>query len=199
MIIRKVTQRERGAVKDFYLAMSADDRRKRFHGIISDERISAHTDGLDFSQHTILGAFKNLQLIGVAELAPGAEERELAFAVRPDMRCRRIGTRLMERILVHARMSGKGMVFVKFTSNNAPMRWMALKAGMVVRTDGDESRASKELPVPSAEELSRWFTKESFAPSDYFSVLGIERWESLATQSRRLAPQGRKALDALVA
>jgi len=199
MIIRQVTQRERGAVKDFYLAMSADDRRKRFHGTISDERISAHMDGLDFAQHTILGAFKNIQLIGVAEVASGAEESELAFAVRPDMRCRRIGTRLMERILVHAKMSGKGKVFVKFTSDNAPMRWMALKAGMVVRTDGEESHASKELPVPSAEERSRWLRQEAFAHSNYFSVLGIERWESLATQSKLLALQGRTTLDELTA
>ena len=195
MIIRKLRQHERGPVKDFYLALSHEDRRKRFRGIISDETISMHVDGLDFSQHTILGAFKQAQLIGVAELVPGAEESELAFAVRPDMRCRRIGTRLMERILVHARMSGKGKVFVKFPSDNAPMRWMAQKAGMVVRTDGDESYASRELPALSAEELSRWFMREAFAHSDYFSVLGIERWESLATQPRLAAPQIRKTLD----
>jgi GNAT superfamily N-acetyltransferase len=199
MIIRKLTQCERGTVKAFYLALSPDDRRKRFWGVAPDETISRHLDGLDFSQHMILGAFKNTQLIGVAELAPGAEESELAFAVRPDMRCRRIGTRLMERILVHAGMSGKGKVFVKFPSDNAPMRWMAQKAGMSVKTDGGESYASKELPVPSAEERSRWLRQAVFAHSDYFSVLGIERWESLATQSKLLALQGRKTLDALAA
>jgi GNAT superfamily N-acetyltransferase len=195
VIIRKLRQDERGAVKEFYFALSADDRCKRFRGTIFDEGISAHTDGLNFSRHTILGAFKHAQLIGLAELAPGAEESELAFAVRPDMRCRRIGTRLMERILVHASMCGEGKVSVKFPSDNAPMRWMAQKAGMVVKTDGGDSYASRELPAPNAEELRRWLMQEAFAHNDYFSVLGVECWESLATQPRLVAPQIRKTVD----
>ena len=200
MIIRKITAFERDAVKDFYLALPADDRRKRFCGTLSDEMISKYVGDLDFTRHTILGAFnEHAQLIGVAELAPGAKESELAFSVRPDLRCRRIGTRLMERILLHARMSGVERVFVMFLSDNAPMRRMAQSAGMVVKTDGGEAYASRELPAPRADELSRWFIQENVAHSEYFSVLGIERWGSLVTQSKSLAPQLRKTPDALAA
>jgi GNAT superfamily N-acetyltransferase len=195
VIIRKLRQHERGAVKDFYFALSADDRCKRFRDVNFDESISAHTDGLNFSRHTILGAFKHDQLIGVAELVPGAEESELAFAVRQDMRCRRIGTRLMERILLHASMCGEAKVSVKFFSDNAPMRWMAQKAGMVVKTDGGESHASRELPAPSAEELRRWLMQEAFAHNDCFSVLGVECWKSLATQPTVVASQIRKTAN----
>ena len=75
MIIRKITAFERDAVKDFYLALPADDRRKRFCCTLSDETISEYVGGLDFTRHTILGAFnEHAQLIGVAELAPGAKE-----------------------------------------------------------------------------------------------------------------------------
>ena len=200
MIIRKITAFERDAVKAFYLTLPAEDRGKRFCCTISDESLSKYVEGVDFMRDTILGAFnEHAELIGVAELVPGPNEGELAFAVRPDMRSRRIATRLMERILLHARMSGVGKVFVIFLSDNAPMRRMARNAGMVVKTDGGDAHASRELPAPSAEELSRWSTKEAAAHSEYFSVLGIERRGPLAAQPRPTAPQSRNTLDPLAA
>lgn len=66
---------------------------------------------------------------------------------------------------------------------------------MVVKTDGSESYASRELPAPSAEELCCWLMHEAFAHKEYFSVLGVECWESLATQPRQIAPQIRKTVD----
>jgi GNAT superfamily N-acetyltransferase len=190
MIIRKITAFERDGVKEFYFALSAEDRRKRFCGTLSDAAISMYVDSLDFARHTILGAFSpHAELIGLAELAPGTTESELAFAVRPDMRCRRIGTRLMERILLHARMSGIGKVFVMFLSENTPMRNLAKRAAMQVTADDSEASASRELPAPTAEELSYWFMKESVAHSEYFSVLGIERWRALVSQSQSTAHQ----------
>ena len=105
----------------------------------------------------------------------------------------------MERILLHARVSGLGKVFVMFLADNAPMRRMAQSAGMVVKTDGGEAYASRELPAPRADELSRWFMQEAVAHSEYFSVLGIERWGSLVTQSRPTAPQFRSTSNALAA
>ncbi len=198
MIIRKITAFEREAVKEFYLALSADDRRKRFCCLLSDETISRYVEGLDFMQHSVLGAFnEHGQLIGLAELAPGAKEGELAFSVRPDMRCRRIGTRLMERILLYARMSGVGKVFVMFLSENMPMRRLAQSAGMTVKMDGAEAYASQELPAPSADEVSRWFLQEAVAHGEYFTVLGIERWGSLVTQPRPTAPKFLSAPNAL--
>ena len=84
-----------------------------------------------------------------------------------------------------------------FLSDNAPMRRMAQSAGMVVKTDGGEAYASRELPAPKADELSRWFMQEAAAHSEYFSVLGIERWGSLVSPSKLTAPQTRKSLDEL--
>jgi len=200
MIIRKISAFEREAVKEFYLALSTDDRRKRFCCVLSDETISRYVEGLDLMQHTILGAFnEDAQLIGVAELAPGANKSELAFSVRPDMRCRRIGTRLMERILLYARMSGVGKVFVMFLSDNLPMRRLAQSAGMAVKVDGGEASASRELSAPSAEELSRWFMTEAVAHSEYFTVLGIQRWGSFASPPRPSAPKFHRSPNALPA
>jgi len=192
MIIRKMTSFERTSVKEFYLALSADDRRKRFCCLLSDDAISRYVDGLDFMQHSVLGAFNaRAQLIGLAELAPGDKESELAFAVRADMRCQGLGAKLMARIFLHAKMAGVRKVVVMFLSDNVPMRRLAQSAGMVVKTEGSEAYAARELPVPSAEEISRWFMQEAFAQSEYFGVLGIERWGSLVAQSAHPADDDR--------
>lgn len=200
MIIRKITAFERGEIRDFYLTLSADDRRKRFCCALSDEAVAKYVESLDLTRHTILGAFnEHAQLIGVAELAPGEDESELAFSVRPEMRCRRIGTRLMERVLLQARISGVRKVFVVFLSDNTPMRRMAQRAGMPAKAEGGEAYASRVLPAPSAEELTRWFVEDAVGHSEYFSVLGIKRWRSLATKPKYEAPRLRKTTGALAA
>ncbi|MBE0621709.1 MAG: GNAT family N-acetyltransferase [Burkholderiales bacterium] len=196
MIIRKITAFERNAVRRFYLDLSSDDRRKRFCCMLSDEAISKYVDGVDFMRHTILGAFnEHAQLIGLAELAPGTEENELAFSVRPDLRSRGIGTRLMKRSLLYARICGMRKVFVMFLSDNTPMSRLAKNAGMQVKTAGSETYAARELAAPSAQELSSWFIEEAIAHGEYFSVLGIERWGSLVAPPG--TPRPRDARDAV--
>ena len=200
MIIRTLTVFERDAVRKFYLALSTDDRCKRFCCTLSDETISRYVDGLDFTRHTILGAFnEHAQLIGLAELALAAEESEMAFSVRQDMRCQWIGTKLMERLLLRARICGVRKVLVMFLSENTPMRRMAKRAGMLQETDVGESYASRELLAPNAEELARWFIDEAIAHSKYFSILGIERWGTVVIQPKLRAARLRKTLDALAA
>lgn len=164
MIIRQIMACERDRVKEFYFAFSAEDRRKRFSYTLADATVSKYVDSFDFARYTILGAFSaHAELIGLAELAPGTTESELAFSVRPDMRCRRIGTRLMERILLHARMTGIGKVFVLFPSENTPMRNLARSAAMQETAEGSDTYASRDLPAPTAEELSHWPMQDSVA------------------------------------
>ncbi len=184
MIIRPLTVFERETVNSFYLALSPDDRRKRFCCSLSDETISSYVDGLNFTRDTILGAFdEQAQIVGLAELVRGAEASEMAFSVRPDKRGQKIGTMLMERLLSRARMCGARKVFVMFLSDNTPMRRMALRAGMSVQTADGESHAERELLPASAQELTRWFIEEGFAHSGYFSTLGMAQWGSLVDRS----------------
>jgi len=124
------------------------------------------------------------QLVGLAELVRGAEKKgEMAFSVRPDRRGQKIGTRLMHRLLLRATMCGVRKVFVMFLSDNAPMRKMASRAGMSVSSVDGEAQAERELPAPSAEELTRWFIEEGLAHGGYFSTLGMARWGSLVSSS----------------
>jgi GNAT superfamily N-acetyltransferase len=196
MIIRPLTIYEREAVRTFYLALSADDRRKRFCCSLSDETISSYVDGLNFARDTVLAAFdEQAQIIGLAELVRGAEANEMAFSVRPDKRGQKIGTTLMERLVSRARMCGARKVFVMFLADNTPMRRMALRAGMSVQTADGESHAERELPPASAQELTSWFLEEGLAHSGYFGTLGMAQWGSLVNPS---APAEGKRIKALV-
>jgi GNAT superfamily N-acetyltransferase len=153
MDIRILTDFERSAVRSFYLALSTGDRRKRFCSTLSDDAICKYVDGLDFTRHTILGAFVDqAELIGLAELAPGAEASEMAFAVRPDKRLQGIGTALMQALLAHARRCGRKKVLVIFLADNTAMRRLAARAGMRITTEGGEAYASRELAATGAAE-----------------------------------------------
>ena len=161
MIIRPLAASDRNLVKNFYLALNSEDRRKRFCGTVSEDVISNYVDGLNFTQHLVLGAFgDHARLIGVAELAPGAKAREMAFTVRQDMRSQRIGTRLLARILCHASMRGVRRVFVTFLADDAPMRRMAIRAGMQVQIARGEAYARRDILPPNAEDISQWAIDE---------------------------------------
>ena len=195
MIIRPLTVFEREAVRTFYLSLSPDDRRKRFCCTISDETISRYVDRLNFTRDTVLGAFdEQALLVGLAELVRGAAESEMAFSVRPDKRGQKIGTKLMQKLLLRARMCGMAKLFVLFLSDNTPMRRMASRAGMAVTTVDGESHAARELPSPSAAELAHWFMEESLAHSRYFGTLGFVRWGSLLNRCASTIPQPPRVL-----
>jgi GNAT superfamily N-acetyltransferase len=180
MIIRPLTLYEREAARSFYLALTPDDRRKRFCCTNSDETISRYVDRLNFTRDTVLAAFDDrANIIGLAELVRGPKESEMAFSVRPDRRGQKIGTSLLEKLMLRARMCGVRKVFVMFLSDNTPMRRMAMRAGMAVSTIDGEAHAVRELPAPSADELSRWFIEEGFAHGEYFGTLGLVRWDAL--------------------
>jgi len=188
MIIRPLTVFERKSARNFYLALPADDRRKRFCCTLSDETLSRYVDRLNFTRDTILGAFDEYaRIVGLAELVHGPEGSEMAFSVRPEWRGQKIGTLLMERLLSRARMRGVKKVFVIFLSDNTPMRRMALRAGMSVRTADGESHAARELPPASAQEVMRWFLEESLAHGGCFSTLGLAKWGSLVDRSASTA------------
>lgn len=199
MIIRPLTVFERETVRSFYLALSSDDRRKRFCCSLTNETISSYVDRLNFGRDTILGAFdERAQIIGVAELVLGPEAGEMAFSVRPDRRGQKIGTKLIERLLLRARMCGVRKVFVMFLSDNTPMRRMATRAGMAVTSFDGEAHAERELPAPSAEELAQWYVDESLSHGGYFGTLGIARWDALVKRSEAMLPEPLKAPPAPV-
>ena len=185
MFIRQLTVLERENVRNFYLSLSSDDRRRRFCCSLSDETISKYVDRLNFTRDTIIGAFdEQAQIIGLAELVRGPNESEMAFSVRPDRRGQKIGTKLLERLIARAGMCGIRKVFVMFLSDNTPMRKMASRAGMPVATADGESHAAREVPVPSAADLARWLAEEEQSQSGYLNALGVAQRGTFVDRSK---------------
>jgi len=184
IVVRPLTVFERDSVRQFYLALSKDDRRLRFCAMASDTIVAQYVDRIEFTRATVLGAFdERAHLIGLAELIHAANEGDMAFAVRADRRGMKIGTRLIERLLVHARMRGIRIVVVMFLCENTPMRRLAARAGMRVEADGPECNAYRELAAPTAQELTQWSVEDGISHSQYFSTLMIARCGSIATES----------------
>jgi GNAT superfamily N-acetyltransferase len=184
MIIRALTVFEREAVRKFYLSLSADDRRKRFCCTLSDDTISSYVDRVDFARDTILGAFdEQAKIVGLAELVRGTGASEMAFSVRPDRRGQKIGTKLIQKLMLRARLCGIAKVFVMFLSDNTPMRRMATRAGMALSIVDGEAHAQRELEAPSAEELAQWFMEESISHGECVGTLGMVGCASPATRS----------------
>ena len=183
MIIRPLTVFERDVARGFYLALLPEDRRKRFCCSLSDETIHKYVDRLNFGRDTVIGAFDaEARIVGLAELVSGAAASEMAFSVRADRRGQKIGTALMQRLLLHARMCGVRKVFVMFASDNAPMRSMAIRAGMSLRSADGEAHAERELAAPNAQELTRGLIEETLSHCGYFGLLGLARWGSMVSQ-----------------
>jgi hypothetical protein len=65
---------------------------------------------------------------------------------------------------------------------------------MPVQTDDRESYAERELPVPSSEDLTRWFVEERQSHGEYFSTRGVARWCSLQDQTTGAAREPVAAL-----
>jgi GNAT superfamily N-acetyltransferase len=189
MIIRRLTAFEREAVGKFYLSLSADDRRRRFCCALSDATISGYVDRMNFARDTILGAFDAAaRIIGLAELVRGPDASEMAFSVRADKRGKKIGTTLLQELMLRARICGARKVFVMFSQENTPMRRMASRAGMTLSVVDGEAHAARELAAPSAQEMAHWFAGESAAHGEYFSALTPVRPGALACATAAPAP-----------
>jgi GNAT superfamily N-acetyltransferase len=197
MIIRPMTGFEREDVRKFLLSLPAEDRRNRFCSTLSDAAVSRYVDGLNFARDTILGAFDDeAQLVGLAELVPGIEESEMAFAVRPDKRGQKIGTRLMDRLLQRARACAVRKAVVVFLADNTPMRKLASRAGMCIRSAEGDSFGERNLEAPSTIELAQWFLEEELAHVSHFTTLNIAHWRALVTRAATTPPSLLQALRA---
>lgn len=180
MIIKPVAEFERELVRDFYLALPEDDRAMRFCANVSAAVVDRYVEGLDFTGRTILAAYsEKAEMIALAELAPVGDKGELAFAVQANMRRQGVGTRLMERLLGRARMCGLREAFVMFLWENAPMRRLAVRAGMAITCEGSEGYGRRLLERPNGAELARWCVEDIASHGEHFATSMIARGGSL--------------------
>lgn len=163
--IRTLGARHRMQVCSHLVALSEDDRQRRFGHTVSDERLQAYAAQLDFEHDQVFGTFdRRLRLVALGHLALGrlaldqvalnqvaratstdtgnsAGHGELGLSVLASARGRGLGTRLFEHAVVHARNRGVHTLHIQLARNNTPMLAIVQRAGARIDTAGNEALA----------------------------------------------------------
>ena len=151
---RRLAPGERGRLLlAHFLRLDPEDRRLRFGGHVSDERLRAYCARLDRQPGAVvLGCFVAGELRAVGELVPidGARPRaaELAVSVEAPFRGRGLGTELCRRLLVRARNRFITRLYMLCLPDNRPVQRIARKLGGALAFHGGEVEARLEPPRP---------------------------------------------------
>lgn len=154
--IRSLAPRHRPRILDHLLALNERDRYLRFGHPASDAQIGRYVDLMDFDRDEVFGIFnRRLEIVAMAHLAygqpgPGPSSApanaEFGVSVLPHMRGRRLGGRLFERAVLHARNRHIDTLVVHALSENTAMLRIARSAGAGIDREGGDSEAVLKLP-----------------------------------------------------
>lgn len=151
--IRTLGPRHRGRILAHLQQLAPNDRYLRFGHAASDAQIARYVEALDFERDEVFGVFnRRLALIAVAHLAhlsPDDDrplQAEFGVSVLPHARRRRLGARLFDHAVLHARNRGVQTLLIHALSENLAMLRIASRAGAQVVRDGQEAQAHLTLP-----------------------------------------------------
>mgnify|MGYP001329477635 CR=1 FL=1 len=176
--IRSLAPRHRPRILAHLLALDERDRYLRFGHTASDSQIARYVDLLDFERDEVFGIFnRRLELVAMAHLAylgsstrgpgGGGQAAEFGVSVLARQRGRRLGARLFERAVLHARNRHVDTLIVHALSENTAMLRIARGAGAHVERDGAESEAVLRLPPESLGSQLEALLERQAAEFDY--------------------------------
>lgn len=152
-IYRKLLPTEFPQYAEHLLRLPAADRYARFAGTVSDTAVMRHCERIDWSRTTLIGAFQDGVLVGVAELCtdraiwPGAAE--MALSVDRSAQGRGVGAQLARRALTMARNRNLHDVHMLCLSSNYRVRALGDHFGGKIDLDGGETYIMFHLPPPN--------------------------------------------------
>jgi len=133
------------------LALTPEDRRCRFHGATSDERIRHYCAEMTGRTAHLVGCLEGERLVGLIEIVlsgEGAERRgEVGISVAHDRRDRGIGHALVQHALDFAANHGVSLVFGYLPDNARIPRIVHDLGGTVNRVAAEAELAA---PAPTA-------------------------------------------------
>ena len=185
---RRLAPGERGRLlPEHFLRLDGEDRRRRFGGHASDERVRAY--GARLERHpgdaVVLGGFVAGALRAVGELKPigGAWPRaaELAVSVEQPFRGCGLGTELCRRLVVRARNRFVARVHMLCLLDNRPVQRIARGLGGALHFHPGEVEAELQPPWPDPiSALEEWLDEmTAAAPADGGpGALRPGRWSS---------------------
>lgn len=137
-------------IVEHFLGMSAEDRRCRFHGMTSDERIAQYCAEMTQREAHLIGCLEGERLVGLIEIALCGDgtgrHGEVGMSVAADRRDRGIGHVLVQHALDYAANHGVPLVFGYLPDNTRIPRIVHDLGGHVDRLTAE---AELEAPVPT--------------------------------------------------
>src|SRR5262245_23734498 len=113
IVVHRLNESARAALRVHFLALSSEDRRLRFASTLSAESVIAYVDGIDFDRDAVFGVRDDsLRLVGVAHVAFGDDVAELGLSVLPAHRGHGVGSALFDRAVAHARNRFVGRLYM---------------------------------------------------------------------------------------
>ncbi len=183
--IRSLGVQHRERIAQHLLQLQPADRYLRFGYAASDEQVRRYVERLDFVRDEIFGIFnRRLQLIATAHLAfsqrPEQGGRaEFGVSVLEHARGRRLGARLFERAVMHARTAGVHEVFIHALSENTAMLRIARNAGATLRRDGSEAQAYLQLHPPGLKTRMAELATRHYGEMNYQFKKQLRQWSAL--------------------
>ena len=197
-MIRELHEHDRQEVLAFFLALGEADRYRRFGRVMADAAVERHVARLDWSECVVLGAYDaQARLVGLLELAQlPAAACEIAVVVDAGHRGRGLGTALMDRALLTAKVHGCERVVLLCQVDNEPMRRLARSAGLSASTEDGEVEGRLELPQAALADVTEDATRDAIGNATYAALLASRALaelfqNALRTTARAVAPQYR--------
>jgi RimJ/RimL family protein N-acetyltransferase len=166
--VKQLSGGERGRLLRHFIALPQEDIYLRFGSALSAAAIATYVMYLDFERDAIFGVYgENLELIGVAHLAPSGDAAELGISVLRGQRGKGVGCALFQRAIERAGNLELNSLFVHFLAENIVMRHLARKLGLISVTDGNDATAAIALPQPNAGTVWNEWLDDCIALYDY--------------------------------
>src|SRR5258708_28088631 len=104
---RKLLRADAPRIEAHFLALSPEDRRRRFHSPLGDDAVRAYCRSFNWSERAVIGAFDLDRLVGIAECVRGAaDSAEIAVSVDSRWQHPVLGPDLVRRAAASAANSG---------------------------------------------------------------------------------------------
>ncbi len=167
VVIRRLWLHERELWQDHLLRLNPVDRRNRFAGAVNDDFIRSYCGRDEPLGTTLIGAFVDGELRGVAEFRlldqDWPRRAELAFSVEEGFQGRGIGSELFRRMVMFSRNRSVQKVYISTEPSNDRMRAVARKFGMELSTSYGEVEGRLEVFWPDYASYMEEFMAEGTA------------------------------------
>lgn len=153
-VIRHLRPSEQLRFRDHLLRLDRESRRDRFNGATGDAFVEAYAARCFQEGTTVIGYVEDDRVLGAAELHERAElvppTAEIAFSVERQLQHNGVGSRLFERLVIHAHALGYTQLRVTTHAQNSAMKALARKFDARLTFDHGETVGLIELGAPPA-------------------------------------------------